>query len=417
LVGTQRKSGESWRITRNSLRRTPYGRMNRVLSRRSPRLKRNSVAASRVFVSHSGKDKVFAQLVAGELRRANLDPWIDSDKILVGDDVLEGIGYGLRTMDLLILVVSRDALKSPWVDRELRFASKRTIKDKEIRILPFIVDDTPPDALPWHLNLLHTRRVTPDLAGAKDACHQIAKVLQRRARPSLPGASEASVFKGDAGLDALIRPVKLGDWNVAEIAAIDIVKRTDASGRNKFFEILLDYQDFSDEDPRLWGALHTIECCVRLAPWLIEHRMISRMANHENFSVRSSAASICMDLANSAPDRVPFDLLIKLSSYDEDWYVETPANSALKAMARSFPAVLRLFFQRLRSTSQEEREHAANAIRDIASKEPEILNVEDLENAMRHLLAIDDSAAGSRLAEAISRVRTIDRKPRYLYGF
>jgi hypothetical protein len=35
-----------------------------------------------------------------------------------------------------------------------------------------------------------------------------------------------------------------------------------------------------------------------------------------------------MDLANSAPDRVPLDFLLKLSVHDEDWYVQAPVNAA-----------------------------------------------------------------------------------------
>ena len=66
----------------------------------------------------------------------------------------------------------------------------------------------------------------------------------------------------------------------------------------------------------------------------------SGMAAHQNFSVRSSAASICMDLGHSAPALVPLDILLKLVVYDEDWYVEAPAAAALKAMARSFPDIL-----------------------------------------------------------------------------
>jgi hypothetical protein len=378
------------------------------------RLPKSRVASSRIFISYSSKDKVFAQLIADGLRKASLDPWIDSTKILVGDDIIEKIGEGLQTMDLLLFIVSREALRSPWVDSELKFASKKTIKDKGIRILPFVVDDTPVENLPWHINLLHMRRVTPDLTGASDVCCQVQEVLKKRSRSPSQNRSE---FKGDRRLDVLIKPVKLGDLNAAELAALEIVKATDAFGRNELFEILLDYQDFSDDDPRLWGALHTIECCVRLAPWLITHGMISRMANHGNFSVRSSAASICMDLAHSAPDRVPFDVVIKLSSYDEDWYVETPATSAIKAMARSFPAVLRLFFQRLTSASRDEREHAADAVCDIASEEPEILSAEELESALLHLRSIGDTSACSRLAKALSKVKAVERKPQYRYGF
>jgi hypothetical protein len=58
-----------------------------------------------------------------------------------------------------------------------------------------------------------------------------------------------------------------------------------------------------------------------------------------------------MDLAHSAPDRVPLDLVMKLSVYDEDWYVQASANASLKAMARVTPEV----FENLsRATSQFE---------------------------------------------------------------
>ncbi|HUA21819.1 MAG TPA: toll/interleukin-1 receptor domain-containing protein [Bryobacteraceae bacterium] len=381
------------------------------------KVRRIRVASSRIFISHSSKDKAFAMLVADELRKAHLDPWIDDTKILVGDDVIEKIGEGLRTMDLLLFVVSREALKSPWVGRELKFASMKTIRDKEIRILPFVVDDTPIEDLPWHVSLLHARHVAPNQIGAASVCRLVREVIKKRSRRPSPECVVGREFKGDPRLDTLIKQVKLGDWNAAELAALEIVRATDAGGRNELFETLIDYQDFSDEDPRLWGALHTIECCVRLAPWLITHKMISRMANHENFSVRSSAASICMDLAHSAPDRVPFDVVAKLSSYDEDWYVETPASSAIKAMARSFPAVLRLFFERLGSTSPEEREHAVDAICDIASEEPEILSVEELDRVLARLRSIGDMGACNRLAKARSKVKAVEHKPQYRYGF
>ena len=82
------------------------------------------------------------------------------------------------------------------------------------------------------------------------------------------------------------------------------------------------------------------DACVEFVPFLTDHAMLRRMADNHDFFVRSSASSICMNLAQFAPDRVPVDLLIKLSDYTEDWYVETPANAA---MARSMPAVLRIF--------------------------------------------------------------------------
>src|ERR1700693_4194863 len=56
----------------------------------------------------------------------------------------------------------------------------------------------------------------------------------------------------------------------------------------------------------------------------------------------SSAAFICMNLAQYAPELVPLDILERLSVHDEDWYVQAPANAALKAMIRSIPATLHI---------------------------------------------------------------------------
>lgn len=99
------------------------------------------------------------------------------------------------------------------------------------------------------------------------------------------------------------------------------------------------------------------------------------MASHSEFTVRASATTVCMGLAQYAPDRVPVDILITLSVYDEDWYVQAPANAALKAPR---PAVLRIFFMRLHSSNPGERTHAAYALASIADKEPELPDTDEL---------------------------------------
>jgi hypothetical protein len=149
---------------------------------------------------------------------------------------------------------------------------------------------------------------------------------------------------------------------------------------------------------------------------LINHQQLSRMAAHGNFSVRSSAASICMDLAHSAPDRVPLDLLLKLSAHDEDWYVEAPATAALKAMARCFPAVLHVFYVRLRSLVSEERGHAAQALLGVAENEPGLLDPRQLDEALVSLKQVNDKEAMALLRKAISKIKGGPRTERYRYG-
>lgn len=138
-----------------------------------------------------------------------------------------------------------------------------------------------------------------------------------------------------------------------------------------------------------WPSLHTVEECAELAPDLVSRLTLVKMAKHPNFSVRSTAASICLRWAQFASDRIPVDILLSLSKYDEDWYVQAPANAALKSMVRSVPGVLEIFFSRIGSSSEEERAHAADCILDIAKNDPVVLDPDDL--------ALPDASGCTRL--------------------
>lgn len=135
-----------------------------------------------------------------------------------------------------------------------------------------------------------------------------------------------------------------------------------------------------------------------------------------DFSIRSTAASICMDFAQFAADRVPMDILLKLARHDEDWYVMAPAFAALKSMARQRPAVLHVFFRRLHSSDSDVREYAANALADIADEEPEILDPEELKQELSRLKKIGDNVAADFIAEALPKVERAERSSDYKYG-
>ena len=123
-----------------------------------------------------------------------------------------------------------------------------------------------------------------------------------------------------------------------------------------------------------------------------------------------------MEMARVAPDRVPVDILLRLSRYDEDWYVQAPANAALKTIAHAVPGVLRIFFDRLKSENCDEREHAASQLYSISNIEPEILNKEALASALRELTKREDSSAKQILAKTVANVRNSEHKTKYKYG-
>jgi hypothetical protein len=234
-----------------------------------------------------------------------------------------------------------------------------------------------------------------------------------------PGETRAitnpTKFEKNSQVEALVRNVEAGDWNLAVGAAIGLIQSTTPLGENALFDALLKYYDCPEEDMR-WGAFQVAESAVALAPDLINRETLVYLARHPDFSVRSSAASICMELASYAPTRVPVDLLIQLSIYSEDWYVQAPANAALKTLVRSMPGILRIFISRLRSPEPLEREHAAGALADIANEEPELLNYEEIGREITLLKKLGDNAAAGQLAKVFPLIQRASHRKRYRYG-
>lgn len=370
----------------------------------------------RAFISHSSADKTFAELVAEELRHSALEAWFDREQILVGDDVLEKLGEGLQTMDFLVFIVSKKALGSPWVDRELKFAARRQIENKQILILPFIIDDTLSTELPWYIQHLRPEQVSPDIAGARSIVEFVTARVTRRIEDKQNAGLARRMVSRDPVVDRIISRVGLGEWAKATAAALEILRETNPAGRNDRFEALFEYHNLLDDEDMLWSALHTIEMCVDMAPDLMTRLMLFQMATHANFSVRSSAASVCLNWAQFAPDRVPIDLLLKLSVHNEDWYVQAPANAALKSMVRAMPGVLEIFYSRVRSSDVEESVHSASCIFDIAMEEPELLDFDDIKRIAVELEQTGSREALTYIQRSMAEVKKRKQRSRYKYG-
>ena len=374
--------------------------------------------SQRIFVSYSSTDKPFALMLVAQLREQGLEPWIDSEQIVAGDNILERLGEGLTKSDIVGVVVSGASLSSGWVSREVGFVAQRDMREKLVGIVPIAIDDTPLDALPWFLQTLNVSRVSADLKGAATAAAILKRVLERRfGQPS--SEAEPATEIADPQIDQIIGKVSLGDHKAATFAALEIIKATDRRGNNELFQRLLRYRLLSDDDDRFWSAQLTIEHCAELMPSLVDRDVLWAMSTDGNFSVRSTAAAICMNLAQYAPDRVPVDIVFRLSVYDEDWYVEAPANAALKTMAASVPDVLSIYFSRLESAMREERAHAASGLFDIASKDPATLDRKELMGHVRRLKKIGDTDAVGYLEKAVHKLAAKpdpDGSARYKYG-
>lgn len=95
----------------------------------------------KIFLSHSSEDKPFVEKLAKDILGLKIDVWLDKWEIKVGDSLINKIEEGLESSDYLIIVLSKNSVKSAWVKKELNAILCDEIYSNTIKILPVLIDD------------------------------------------------------------------------------------------------------------------------------------------------------------------------------------------------------------------------------------------------------------------------------------
>ena len=73
---------------------------------------------------------------------------MDEAELLVGDSLIEKISATIASIDLVVAVLSRNSVRSAWVQKELSLAMTREIGGRRVCVLPVRLDSAPiPDYL------------------------------------------------------------------------------------------------------------------------------------------------------------------------------------------------------------------------------------------------------------------------------
>lgn len=96
---------------------------------------------SNVFISHSSRDKPFVKKLATALLSEGFPIWLDSWKLELGDSLLDKIYGGIDSSSLVLLVVSKHANESGWVNREINAALSKEQATGRKFLIPLRVDD------------------------------------------------------------------------------------------------------------------------------------------------------------------------------------------------------------------------------------------------------------------------------------
>ncbi|NIF03963.1 toll/interleukin-1 receptor domain-containing protein [Chryseobacterium sp. Tr-659] len=90
-----------------------------------------------IFISHSHDDSDFAELLKLKLEKANINCWIDSEKLKIGQEWRQEIDDGISRSKAVIVIMTPEARKSEYVTYEWAYAW-----GKNKKIFPIMLKQT-----------------------------------------------------------------------------------------------------------------------------------------------------------------------------------------------------------------------------------------------------------------------------------
>lgn len=105
---------------------------------------------TRIFISHSHRDKAEVEQLLPFLNAANLPIWFDQYDIEVGESIVEGVQSGIEGSAFVVFWITRNFLESRWCKYEMNAFIKRLIEDNS-RVISILGSDVSSRELPLFL--------------------------------------------------------------------------------------------------------------------------------------------------------------------------------------------------------------------------------------------------------------------------
>ena len=103
-----------------------------------------------IFVSHSSKDDVLVKALGKSLEIQGFEPWIDSRRLKGGDALEPKIKEAIKQARAFIVVLSLNAINSPWILKEVQYALKvKKNQGEDYPVIPLLPEGVEPGALKW----------------------------------------------------------------------------------------------------------------------------------------------------------------------------------------------------------------------------------------------------------------------------
>ena len=165
---------------------------------------------------------------------------------------------------------------------------------------------------------------------------------------------------------------------------------------------VINFLDNQDREVR-WLAGCILEEILEYDSSLVPMDTIIKISRDKDSLVRSSASVCLFTLANIAPSQVPLDVVMRLASPLEDWYVFTPAVATLKTLAHKMPRALDAVIHL--AENEQSASIGIAALCDVVRNDPEVLSEERLSQL--------EKSSSKDVLETLVEIKTLLKRREY----
>ena len=94
------------------------------------------------FLSYASADDKFVRRLVSDLRSAGIPCWLDRNDMPIGGHISQELHRGLAGQDKVLLVLSKNSIGSPWVQKELQQATELERERRRDVLFPIRIDDS-----------------------------------------------------------------------------------------------------------------------------------------------------------------------------------------------------------------------------------------------------------------------------------
>ena len=112
------------------------------------------------FISYSSRDEQLAQRLHADLQAKAVHVWYAPEDLKIGDKFRARIDESIRIHDKLLLVLSENSIRSPWVEKEVETAFERERRENRTVLFPIRLDNAVMETNEaWAADIRRTRHI------------------------------------------------------------------------------------------------------------------------------------------------------------------------------------------------------------------------------------------------------------------